>query len=82
MDTTVSCPWAKSDMTPCVLCDGEVAYADHGHCAGCDANPIEISRERQRQRDEAKGGEHDSCKIRADRFPALLEPLKTAEKSG
>ncbi len=28
------------------------------------------------------GAEHDSCKILADRFPALLEPVKMPEWSG
>src|SRR5687768_9855224 len=35
------CPFAKSDTTPCVNRDGEMALADDGKCVGCgrDAHP-------------------------------------------
>src|SRR5438477_2388739 len=33
--TGVDCPRAKSDMTPCVLRDGELAADDRGCCVGC-----------------------------------------------
>ena len=33
------CPRAKSDMTPCVIKDGELARADTRHCVGCDIIP-------------------------------------------
>jgi hypothetical protein len=32
----IVCPHAKSDTTPCVLMDGEVARADDGVCVGCE----------------------------------------------
>lgn len=42
-DETVKCPRAKSDMTPCVVQDGPVAYAmdaaDRPICAGCEKGP-------------------------------------------
>jgi hypothetical protein len=31
----IDCPRAKSDMTPCVLRDGELAADDRGCCVGC-----------------------------------------------
>jgi hypothetical protein len=51
MEPAVPCPWATNRLLPCVLRDGNAAYADHGHCEGCDANPLEIDGERKRQRD-------------------------------
>lgn len=36
MAETKRCPRAKSDMTPCVLKDGDLALTDDFHCAGCD----------------------------------------------
>lgn len=33
--TGVPCPRAKSDMTPCVEGDGELALADDKRCIGC-----------------------------------------------
>jgi hypothetical protein len=38
-----SCPYAKSNMTPCVLRDGPVAFAMDTHddpiCVGCERSP-------------------------------------------
>jgi hypothetical protein len=37
------CPYAKSDMTPCVLRDGEICFALSSHdepiCVGCERSP-------------------------------------------
>ena len=33
------CPRAKSDMTPCIIKDGDVAFADDGVCVGCGWKP-------------------------------------------
>lgn len=37
------CPYAKSDMTPCVLRDGAVCFAmdsrDRPICVGCERSP-------------------------------------------
>jgi hypothetical protein len=35
----VGCPYAKSDMTPCVSRDGHTALADAGVCVGCGHDP-------------------------------------------
>jgi hypothetical protein len=53
-EITVCCPWARSDMTPCVMREGEVCYApsrDHSErsCVGCGAPPEAVARERARQ---------------------------------
>lgn len=39
----VACPRAKSDTSPCVLRDGDLAVTDDGRCAGCDL-PREVAR--------------------------------------
>jgi hypothetical protein len=36
------CEYAKSDMTPCVLRDGPICFADDGHCVGCGRTAEEI----------------------------------------
>ena len=45
----MNCPYAKSDMTPCVLRDGDVCYAmgldDKPVCVGCGRAPHELGRE-------------------------------------
>lgn len=33
--TVATCPRKRSDMTPCVVTDGENARADDGVCVGC-----------------------------------------------
>jgi hypothetical protein len=33
---TFYCPRKRSDMTPCVAHDGDLAMSDDGHCVGCD----------------------------------------------
>ena len=38
----VGCPRAKSDMTPCVARDGELAQDEDGLCVGCDQKPAEL----------------------------------------
>lgn len=38
----VGCPRAKSDMTPCVARDGELAQADDGVCVGCGEHPAAL----------------------------------------
>ena len=37
----ISCPRAKSDMTPCVVRDGRVACANDGFCVGCGIDPAD-----------------------------------------
>jgi hypothetical protein len=37
----VGCPWARSDMTPCIARDGRLALADAGVCVGCGRSPEE-----------------------------------------
>jgi hypothetical protein len=38
-----TCPYAKSDMTPCVIRDGDICYAmgsyDNPICVGCELTP-------------------------------------------
>jgi hypothetical protein len=41
----VGCPRAKSDMTPCVARDGEIACSDDGLCVGCQQHPAELLKE-------------------------------------
>jgi hypothetical protein len=40
---TDQCPYARSDMTPCVLKDGEICFAmnsaDEPICVGCERSP-------------------------------------------
>ena len=47
---TVECPYAKSDMTPCVLRDGDVCYAESFPsgkpvCVACGRTPDQLGRE-------------------------------------
>ena len=41
--TATNCPYAKSDMTPCVIRDGSICYAansfDKPICVGCERTP-------------------------------------------
>lgn len=37
----VGCPRAKSDMTPCIARDGNLALADAGDCVFCYKKPHE-----------------------------------------
>lgn len=45
-----TCQWAKSDMTPCVLKDGPVAFAmnsrDEPICVGCERHYTVLGLER------------------------------------
>lgn len=41
----VGCPHAKSDMTPCVARDGQLAVSDEGICVGCWKHPADLLRE-------------------------------------
>jgi hypothetical protein len=40
------CPYAKSDMTPCVLKDGAICFAmnanDNPICVGCERTPEQL----------------------------------------
>lgn len=42
-DARKSCPYAKSDMTPCVIRDGDTCWAMDGAdkpiCVGCEHTP-------------------------------------------
>jgi len=38
----IGCPYARSDMTPCVSRDGVSALTDDGKCVGCGRTPAEI----------------------------------------
>jgi hypothetical protein len=42
----MKCPYAKSDMTPCVRRDGDVAFAmgsaDNPICVGCEKTPAAL----------------------------------------
>lgn len=40
-DGHIGCPYAKSDMTPCMCRDGESALTDDGACIGCGRKAIE-----------------------------------------
>ena len=35
----VGCPRARSDMTPCIARDGNLALSDDDSCVACDSNP-------------------------------------------
>jgi hypothetical protein len=41
--TTRKCEYARSDMTPCVIRDGDICYAEDGRhrpiCVGCERTP-------------------------------------------
>ncbi len=47
----ITCPRAKSDMTPCAARDGKLAVYDseaghmRGHCVGCGRNVAELFKE-------------------------------------
>ena len=36
------CPREKSDMTPCVARDGDIAMTDDGKCVGCGASIMDL----------------------------------------
>jgi len=38
-----ACPWARSSMTPCVIKDGAMCYAEDGHCVGCGSDRVAIA---------------------------------------
>ena len=42
----MKCPYAKSDMTPCVLRDGEICFAmnelEQPICVGCERTPAQL----------------------------------------
>jgi hypothetical protein len=39
----VDCPRAKTDMTPCVARDGNIAtFTEYGLCVGCDYHPADL----------------------------------------
>lgn len=49
MKTETACPWAKSEMTPCVIKDGQICFAlslnnnnDNPICVGCGRSPEQI----------------------------------------
>ena len=39
---TVGCPRAKTDMTPCVARDGDLAQDIDGDCVGCGEWPSDL----------------------------------------
>jgi hypothetical protein len=41
----IACPYAKSDMTPCVARDGQMCVADEGMCVGCERMPADMLRD-------------------------------------
>lgn len=41
----VGCPRARSDMTPCVARDGQMAETTDGSCVGCGKNAADLLRE-------------------------------------
>ena len=52
------CPYAKSEMTPCVLADGAVCWAfgknDEPICVGCELTPAQLGLPRPAGWDEVK----------------------------
>jgi hypothetical protein len=46
---TNACPFMRDETQPCVIRDGERAYGEHGHCLGCDGNPLEIEQWRDQK---------------------------------
>jgi hypothetical protein len=54
-DITNYCPFMQDETLGCVIRDGDGAYGHHGHCVGCDGNPLEIDRWVARQRQEGRG---------------------------
>lgn len=42
--TVIDCPYAQSDMTPCVARDGQICVADDGKCVGCNRYPADMLR--------------------------------------
>jgi hypothetical protein len=54
----VGCPRARTDMTPCVARDGDVATEDRGECVGCGKRAADLLRDLVREvtEPEAKGG--------------------------
>jgi hypothetical protein len=45
----IGCPYAQSDMTPCVARDGALAQADDGVCVGCGHKPANLLRDLVRE---------------------------------
>lgn len=41
----LECPREKSDMTPCVARDGDLAMTNDLHCVGCGASVVELLKE-------------------------------------
>jgi hypothetical protein len=41
----IECPYAKSDMTPCVARDGQMCVAGNGVCVGCGNSPADMLRD-------------------------------------
>lgn len=50
------CPYARSDMTPCVLRDGAICFAMDEHdepiCVGCEKTPAALGVSRPRDWDQ------------------------------
>jgi hypothetical protein len=38
----ITCPRAKTDMTPCVARDGKAACTGDGKCVGCAHHPADL----------------------------------------
>ena len=68
----VGCPYAKSDMSPCIARDGSLALAGDppADCVGCGHQPLELIRE--------LGGEYEPA--RKFRRPAMYHPPAVADQ--
>lgn len=44
-DGHIGCPRAKTDMTPCIARDGDLAEDDLGMCVGCRHSAAELLKE-------------------------------------
>lgn len=44
-ESHVGCPRARTDMTPCVARDGDLACDDSGVCVGCGEHPAKLLQE-------------------------------------
>lgn len=52
----IGCPRAKSDMTPCVARDGDLADADDSVCVGCGSNSSNLLKELVKEVTKGLGG--------------------------
>lgn len=72
----VGCPRAKSDMTPCVARDGDLAQADAGICVGCERTPATLLQELVKASESPSScGDKTPCLARAGSRSSRWAPM-------